>query len=107
MNLDDIKRLATAGESETVEFKRSTAELPRAAETLCACLSGQGGQVLIGVWDLMEHAGRANRTKFRDQVLRPLLNAGWVEMTIPEKPRSSKQRYRTTPSGLEVLTSRD
>jgi DNA-binding PadR family transcriptional regulator len=24
-------------------------------------------------------------------------------MTIPDKPRSSKQRYRLTPLGLEVL----
>ncbi|WP_160329519.1 hypothetical protein [Methanofollis ethanolicus] len=33
-------------------------------------------------------AGRMNRTKFRDQVLRPLLDAGLVEMTLPEHRRS-------------------
>lgn len=48
------------------------------------------------VTDLMAIVNRTNRTKFRDQVLNPLLKAGLVEMTIPEKPRSSKQKYRLT-----------
>jgi ATP-dependent DNA helicase RecG len=47
--------------------------------------------------------GRNNRTKFRDQVVRPLVQAGWLEMTIPDKPRSSKQRYRTTDAGKQAL----
>ena len=53
--------------------------------------------------ELIHPTGRTDRTKFRDQVLRPLLDSGWVEMTIPDKPRSSKQRYRTTPAGLAAL----
>ena len=53
--------------------------------------------------ELMELAGRSNRTKFREQVVRPLLEAGWLEMTIPDKPRSSKQQYRTTEAGLRAL----
>jgi hypothetical protein len=48
-------------------------------------------------------SGRTDRTKFRKQVLGPLLAAGLVEMTIPDKPRSSKQRYRITALGREVL----
>ena len=47
--LQDLERLVAEGESETVEFKKSTAQLPRAGETLCALLNGQGGTVLIGV----------------------------------------------------------
>jgi ATP-dependent DNA helicase RecG len=46
---------------------------------------------------------RSNRTKFRDQVLNPLLDADLAEMTIPDKPRSSKQRYRLTDKGRQVL----
>ncbi len=53
--------------------------------------------------ELMELAGRSNRTKFREQVVHPLLETGWLEMTIPDKPRSSKQRYRTTEAGLRAL----
>jgi len=55
----------------------------------------------IGV--LMNLIGRTNRTKFRDQVLRPLLDAGFIEMTIPDKPTSSKQKYRLTERGKQVL----
>ena len=36
-------------------------------------------------------------------MLNPLLNAGLAEMTIPDKPRSSKQRYRLTDKGRQVL----
>jgi len=73
-------------------------------------LSGDQVQVLEeardtrSIADLMEVAGRSNRTKFRDQVLRPLLEAGFLEMTIPDKPRSSRQRYRTTDAGRKVLS---
>ena len=52
---------------------------------------------------LMAITGRKDRTKFRQQVLNQLLEAGWIEMTIPDKPRSSKQKYRLTPAGRAVL----
>ncbi|WP_374011518.1 Fic family protein [Pseudomonas cichorii] len=47
----------------------------------------------------MTFVGRSNRSKFREQVLAPLLALGVVEMTIPDKPNSSKQRYRLTAAG--------
>ena len=53
--------------------------------------------------ELMAVAGRSDRTKFRHQVLNPLLGGGLIEMTIPNKPRSSRQRYRLTVKGREVL----
>jgi hypothetical protein len=53
--------------------------------------------------NLMQLTGRTNRTKFRDQVLKPLLDAGWIEMTIPDKPTSSRQRYKLTAKGQEML----
>lgn len=49
--------------------------------------------------ELMTFVGRSNRSKFREQVLTPLLRLGVVEMTIPDKPNSSKQRYRLTATG--------
>ena len=58
-----------------------------------------------GITDLLTLVGRTNRTKFRTDLLNPLLEEGLVEMTIPDKPKSSKQRYRTTERGQSVLTT--
>lgn len=57
------------------------------------------------ITELMAIAERADRTKFRDQVLKPLLTDGLLEMTIPDKPTSSKQRYRTSDKGKAVLVA--
>ncbi len=53
--------------------------------------------------ELMASSGRTSRTKFRDQVMAPLLEAGLLEMTLPDKPRSSKQQYRITAAGRSAL----
>lgn len=49
--------------------------------------------------------GLKGLANFRDRYLGPALEAGLVEMTIPEKPRSRKQKYRLTAEGKEVLSS--
>ena len=51
MTLDELKQLVAGGESETVEFKTSTGQRTRIAETVCAMLNGSGGFVIIGVND--------------------------------------------------------
>ncbi len=53
--------------------------------------------------DLISLTGRSDRTKFRRQLMNPLLEAGLIEMTIPYKPRSSKQKYRLTAKGSEIV----
>jgi ATP-dependent DNA helicase RecG len=40
---------------------------------------------------------------FRKAYLLPALEQGLVEMTIPDKPRSSRQRYRLTKTGRAYL----
>lgn len=55
--------------------------------------------------DLMKLVNRSNRTKFRDQVLKPLLIDEWVEMTLPDKPTSSQQKCRITEKGQKLLES--
>ncbi|RLB51987.1 MAG: transcriptional regulator [Deltaproteobacteria bacterium] len=57
----------------------------------------------ISLQELMVPSGRTSRTKFRDQVVRPLLDAGLLEMTIPDKPRSRLQKYRITDLGRARL----
>ena len=56
-----------------------------------------------GITALMAVSGRTNRTKFRNQVLNPLIETGLIEMTIPDKPTSSRQRYRLTDKGRKLL----
>jgi hypothetical protein len=55
----------------------------------------------------MVPSGRTDRTKFRDQVLRPLIEAGLLELTIPDKPTSPHQRYRATAVGQALLKQND
>ena len=49
MRQSELQPLINQGESETLEFKSSTAQLRAAFETVCAFLNGKGGTVLIGV----------------------------------------------------------
>ena len=52
---------------------------------------------------LQEALGLRHRDYFNEIYLTPALEAGLIEMTIPDKPRSSKQRYRLTLAGSEFL----
>ncbi len=53
--------------------------------------------------ELQQSAGLRDREHFVNTCLNPLLEAGLLEMTIPDKPRSSKQKYRLTRKGEEWL----
>jgi len=53
--------------------------------------------------ELMDALGLRDRKHFGDAYLQPALEAGLLEMTIPDKPQSSKQRYRLTEQGRAVL----
>ena len=44
-----------------------------------------------------------DRKHLRSHYLLPALEAGLIEMTVPDKPRSRKQMYRMTPKGRVVL----
>ncbi len=44
-----------------------------------------------------------DRKSFRERYLLPALQEGLIEMTIPEKPRSSTQKYRLTEKGRQAL----
>jgi ATP-dependent DNA helicase RecG len=56
-----------------------------------------------GITDLMAVLSWTNRTKFRNKYLNFLIGEGLLEMTIPDKPQSSLQRYRLTAKGKEWL----
>lgn len=44
--------------------------------------------------EMMAHIGLTDSKNFRERYLVPLLNAGKIEMTIPEKPNSRNQKYK-------------
>jgi hypothetical protein len=52
---------------------------------------------------LQKSAGLRDREHFAASVLKPLLDRDLLEMTIPDKPRSSKQQYRITEKGRRLL----
>lgn len=51
MNWNEIQKLVSQGESHNLEFKKSTAQLKRACETICGFLNVDSGIVLVGVTD--------------------------------------------------------
>ena len=64
--LDDIKNLINSDtETDSIEFKKTTGQLERGMETLCAFLNGAGGTELFGVTDEGKIIGQdiAGKTK--------------------------------------------
>ena len=56
------------------------------------------------LFELMQSTGITHRTFFRQRHLKPLLDAGLIRMTNPEKPRAPNQRYVLTAAGREYQT---
>lgn len=95
MKRREIERIAQAGESETIEFKKSTAQLRRAAETLCGMLNGNGGRVLIGVTP----EGRILGQTISDKTLREIAEI----LQKFEPPANIEQQRVRTNGDKEVL----
>lgn len=68
--LDKVKELITC-ESQIIEFKKSTGQLERGMETICAFLNGEGGTVLFGVHD----SGKILGQEVADTTKRDIANA--------------------------------
>jgi len=54
--------------------------------------------------ELMSALDLKDRWNFRDSYLTPALAAGFIELTIPDKPNSRLQRYRLTAKGQAALS---
>ncbi len=55
------------------------------------------------ITELMVHMGWKHRTKFRTKYINPLINKKLLDMTIPDKPRSSKQKYQISDVILQMI----
>lgn len=67
-----------------------TEQVTEQVEKLLKCM----GKEELSTQELMSLLNLKHRPTFRNNYLLPALQKGYIEMTIPEKPNSSKQRYR-------------
>jgi ATP-dependent DNA helicase RecG len=91
-------------EARTIE--QETGQVPRkypasTPQVLAVLASASRGEQTRQ--ELQATAGVKDREHFRKAYLKELLKTGLLEPTIPEKPRSNKQRYRITALGATVL----
>ena len=56
--------------------------------------------------DLMKAAGLTHRGSFRKTHLKPLIDGGFMEMTVPDAPNSSRQKYVLTRYGRNLRRAR-
>ena len=68
--------------------------------TLVTCIEGEVDrdtlQSLIGI---------KHRTYFRSTYLKPALDEGYIEFTLPNEKQSKLQKYRLTPKGIALQKS--
>lgn len=68
MDVGELQRLISKGESETLEFKKSTGLLKAIFQTLTAFLNHKGGTVLIGILDNGNIVGQAVTESTRQKI---------------------------------------
>ncbi|SMN14959.1 ATP-dependent DNA helicase [uncultured Candidatus Thioglobus sp.] len=55
--------------------------------------------------ELIKILKRTHKTRFKNDILNPLLGCEFFERTIPEKPKSPKQKYRLTSKFVRAKSS--
>jgi len=86
------------------------AALPRQLDGLTAQVTAQvTAQAILfctrprSAREIMSLLGLKHPKTFRLNYLKPLLESGWLEMTLPGKPTSPNQKYRTGAKGRTLL----
>ncbi len=69
----------------------------KAIRTLVACIEGE-----VDRETLQSIIGIKHRTYFRNTYLKPSLDEGYIEFTLPNEKQSKLQRYRLTAKGLAL-----
>ena len=91
-----------ATEQDTLQVThQDTLQVTHHVKTLLNIMSGEMGRS-----ELMEKLELADRVNFSKNYIKPALEQGFVEMTIPDKPNSKLQKYRLTKQGQEFLGSK-
>jgi predicted HTH transcriptional regulator len=81
-------------------YRQVTGQVTGQVQRLLAVCEG-----VLSRQELQERLGLRHRDSFQHNYLQPALEAGLIEMTIPDKPRSSKQQYRLTEKGRLLLAT--
>jgi predicted HTH transcriptional regulator len=95
------KVIPGVGAKYPASTRQVPAKYPASARQVLATLAAADQAVPRAV--LQNAAQLHDREHFAKEHLQPLLTAGLIEMTIPDKPRSSKQKYRLTDKGRAIL----
>ena len=74
----------------------ATMEVTTEVEKLLSIISGKQSRQ-----ELQKSLGLKNDEHFRKAYLVPAIKNAFIEMTIPDKPTSSEQKYRLTKKGKE------
>lgn len=104
MNFKELTNIIIRGESKNLELKKSTGQLERGMESLCAMLNGDGGSVIFGVTDSGDIIGQevSDSTKreiagcIREFEPFPLLDVEYVSI-----PNSERQIIVLTTSNTD------
>ena len=92
-----IQREAVEGTEEQV-----TEQVTEQVRRLLICLKEKPS----GARDAMQCLGLSHRPTFLYDYLRPAIQAGFVQMTQPDSPKSPTQKYRQTEKGRRCLERR-
>lgn len=74
-----------------------TAHITAHVEKLITVIEGE-----LNRESLQELVQINHRQHFLKEYLKPCIEARYVELTIPDKPKSINQKYRLTPKGLQL-----
>jgi len=96
---DGPRSVGPESSTDVTKIPKTVTKIPKTGRYLLAALEADSlsRAELLGVLGLTDQSANAARH------LRPLLDAGLVEMTEPTKPRSKTQRYRITEAGQVAL----
>lgn len=97
-SIDHYNLIAILAVGEIAPTAQVTTQVTEQVQRLLVVLVGE-----LSRQQLLDALGMTHREHFRSVYLKPALDAGMVEMTIPAKPNSSHQRYRRTALGQRWL----
>ncbi len=106
----DAQATAQADEVVNALWTKAFKELIERASQNTGQATGQAAAALIAYFvdpktkEIQDALGPKHRETFLDNSLMPVLEAGLLERTIPDKPTSPNQMYRLNTKGREWLS---